>query len=55
MTGNEGNVENYVHFTGFMWEQAKFFGALLVFAEVGTLVPIFAKLRLLHCTKATVA
>ncbi|KAK9840725.1 hypothetical protein WJX81_000409 [Elliptochloris bilobata] len=32
-TGNEGNVEIYIKFTGFMWEQAEYFGALLVFAE----------------------
>ena len=33
-TGNEGNVETYVKFTGFLWEKAEAFGALLVFAEV---------------------
>lgn len=37
--GNEGNVETYVNFTGFMWEAAEYFGALLVFVEVSSLVP----------------
>ncbi|CAK0782805.1 hypothetical protein CVIRNUC_006000 [Coccomyxa viridis] len=31
--GNEANVEVYANYTGFMWESAKDFGALLVFAE----------------------
>jgi len=34
LAGNEGDVEMYVNFTGFMWEAAEYFGALLVFAEV---------------------
>ena len=32
--GNEANVEVYANYTGFMWESAKDFGALVVFAEV---------------------
>ena len=32
--GNEANVEVYANYTGFMWESAKEFGALVVFAEV---------------------
>lgn len=32
--GNEANVEVYANYTGFMWESAKDFGALVVFGEV---------------------
>ena len=32
--GNEANVEVYANFTGFLWETAKDFNALVVFAEV---------------------
>ena len=32
-TGNEANVELYVNLTGFMWENAATFNAVLVFAE----------------------
>ncbi|XP_043257750.1 lysosomal Pro-X carboxypeptidase [Colletes gigas] len=32
-TGNEGNIETFAQNTGFMWEIAPKFGALLVFAE----------------------
>merc|ERR1719253_337070 len=31
--GNEANVELYVNATGLMWENAKDFGAALIFAE----------------------
>ncbi|CAL7948405.1 unnamed protein product [Xylocopa violacea] len=32
-TGNEGNIETFAENTGFMWEIAPEFGALLIFAE----------------------
>ncbi|XP_071862941.1 lysosomal Pro-X carboxypeptidase [Bombus fervidus] len=32
-TGNEGNIENFAQNTGFMWDIAPEFGALLIFAE----------------------
>ena len=32
-TGNEADVELYVNATGWMWESAPEFGALLVFVE----------------------
>jgi lysosomal Pro-X carboxypeptidase len=32
-TGNEANVELYVNHTGLIWENAKEFGALIIFAE----------------------
>ena len=32
--GNEGDVEVYANYTGFMWETAREFKALVVFAEV---------------------
>ncbi|CAK9803908.1 Lysosomal Pro-X carboxypeptidase [Anthophora quadrimaculata] len=32
-TGNEGNIETFAQNTGFMWEIAPEFGALLIFAE----------------------
>ena len=32
--GNEADVEVYANFTGFLWETAKDFNALVVFAEV---------------------
>ena len=32
-TGNEGNIESFAENTGFMWDIAEEFGAMLVFAE----------------------
>ena len=32
--GNEASVEVYANFTGFVWETARDFDALVVFAEV---------------------
>lgn len=32
-TGNEGNIESFAENTGFMWDIAPEFGAMLVFAE----------------------
>jgi hypothetical protein len=32
--GNEANVEIYANYTGFMWEAAREFEALVIFAEV---------------------
>ena len=38
--GNEANVEVYANFTGFLWETARDYNALVVFAEVcGLLQP----------------
>lgn len=31
-------MEAYANFTGLMWENAREFGALLLFAEVGTAI-----------------
>ena len=32
-TGNEGKIESFAENTGFMWDIAQEFGAMLVFAE----------------------
>lgn len=32
-TGNEGNIMTFANNTGFMWDRAQEFGAMVVFAE----------------------
>jgi lysosomal Pro-X carboxypeptidase len=46
-TGNEGNIEWFTQNTGFMFEQAPNFNALLVFIEVNFI--ILDSLPQLHC------